>query len=53
MTRKGLAPVMRLTDKLYQKGVRLIGKAKQALEIRLQRSPTLPWHDILIHSQPG
>ena len=31
MTWKGLAPVVRLTDKLYHKGVRLIGKAKQAL----------------------
>lgn len=30
MTWKGRAPVVRLTDKLYQKGVRLIGKAKQA-----------------------
>lgn len=53
MTWKGLAPVVGLTDKLYQKGVRLVGKAKQALEARLQRSPTLPWHDILIHPQLG
>ena len=52
MTWKGLAPVVRLTDKLYRKGVRLVGKAKQALEARLQRSPTLPWYDILIHPQP-
>ena len=51
MTWKGLAPVVHLTDKLYQKGVRLIGKAKQDLEARLQRSPTLPWYDILIRPQ--
>ena len=53
MTWKGLAPVVQLTGKLYQKGVRLVGKAKQALAARLQRSPTLPWYDILIHPQPG
>lgn len=53
MTWKGLAPVVRLTDKLYQKGVRLVGKAKQALEARLQRSTTLPWHDILITPVTG
>ena len=53
MTWKGLSPVVHLTDKLYQKGVRLVGKAKQALEARLQRSPTLPWYDILIYPQPG
>ena len=51
MTWKGLAPSVHLTDKLYQKSVRLVGKAKQALEARLQRSPTLPWYDILIRPQ--
>ena len=56
MTWQGLAPVVHLvhlTGKLYQEGVRLIGKAKQALEARLQRSPTLPWYDILIQARPG
>ena len=48
MTCKGLDPVVHLTDKLCQKGVRLVGKAKQALEMRLQRSTALPWWDILI-----
>jgi hypothetical protein len=48
MTWKGIAPIVHLTDKLYQKGVRLAGKAKKALEARLQRSATLPWYDILI-----
>ena len=50
---KGLAPVVHLTDKLYQKGVRLVGKAKQAREARLQRSSTLPWYDILITPATG
>ena len=53
MTWKGLAPVVKLTNKLYQKGVRLVGKAKRALEARLQRSATLPWHDILIIPATG
>ena len=53
MTWKGLAPVVHLTDKLYQKGVRLVGKAKQALEARLQRSTALPWWDILITPATG
>ena len=53
MTWKALAPVVHLTDKLYQKGVRLVGKAKQALEARLQRSSTLPWYDILITPATG
>lgn len=53
MTWRGLTPVVHLTAKLYQKGVKLTGKAKQALEARLQRSPTLPWHDILIQPQLG
>ena len=53
MTWKGLAPAVRLTSKLYHKGVRLTGKAKQALAARPQRSPTLPWYDILIHPLPA
>lgn len=53
MTWKGLAPAVHLTDKLYQKGVRLVGKAKHALETRLQRSTTLPWWDILITPATG
>ena len=53
MTWKGLAPVVHLTDKFYQKGVRLTGKAKRALEARLQRSTTLPWWDILITPATG
>ena len=51
MTRKGFASTVRLIDKLYQNGVRLAGKAKQTLEARLQRSPTVPWYDVLIRPQ--
>ena len=51
MTWRGLAPVVRLTRKLYKKGVTLQGRAKRELEARLQRSPTLRWWDILIEPQ--
>ena len=44
-------PVVHLTDKLYQKGVRLVGKAKQALEARLQRSPCRGMTSSSTHSQ--
>ena len=48
MTWKGIAPVVNLTRKLYEKGVQITGRAKRALEARLERSPALRWWDILI-----
>ena len=48
MTWKGLHPWVWLSDKVYAKGVRLSRQAWAALELRLQRSPTLPKWDILI-----
>lgn len=48
MTWKGVAPVVSLTRKLYEKGVQVTGQAKRALEARLQRSSALRWWDILI-----
>lgn len=48
MTWKGLAPAVYFTAKLYHKGVQVTGRAKRALEARLQRSSTLRWWDILI-----
>lgn len=53
MTWKGLRPLVRLTRKVYHKGVRLQGKAQRALEARLQRHPTLRWWDIRIEPKPG
>ena len=41
-------PICTLLKGVYQKGVKLDGKAKQALENRLSRSADLPWWDITI-----
>lgn len=46
---KGLRATVNLMDAIYEKGVKLCGKEKIALEQRLQRSPKLPWYDIIIH----
>lgn len=53
MTWKGVAPLVRLTRKVYGKAVRVRGKAQRTLEARLQRHPTLRWWDIRIQPQPG
>lgn len=49
MTWKGISPTVSLNKKIYKKAARLFGKAKQALEASLQRSPDLRWWDILIN----
>ena len=46
---KGLSATVKLLDGIYEKGVKVVGKKKVALEKRLQRSLTLPWWDITIH----
>ena len=46
---KGLRATVNLMDAIYEKGVKLCGKEKVALEQQLQRSPKLPWYDIIIH----
>jgi len=48
MTWKGLSPVVNLTRKTYQKGIRLTKTAMRAVEDRLERNPLLPKWDILI-----
>ena len=48
MTWKGLKPLVWLCERVYAKGVRLGREAKQALELRLKRSTTLPKWDVLI-----
>ena len=49
MTWKGLTPVVKLSCKVYAKGVTLSKTAMQAVEARLERNPLLPKWDILIH----
>ncbi len=46
---KGLSATVNLLDAVYEKGVKVVGKERIALEQRLQRSPTLPWWDITIY----
>jgi hypothetical protein len=48
MTWKGLYPVVRLNQKVYQKGISLTKSAMRAVEKRLERNPLLPKWDILI-----
>ena len=46
---KGMRTVVRLLDAPYEKGVKICGNEKTALEQRLQRSAVLPWWDITIY----
>ena len=48
MTWKGIHPIIKLSQTIYQKGVSLSKKAMQAVETRLERNPLLPKWDILI-----
>lgn len=48
MTWKGIHPIIKLSQTIYQKGVSLSKKAMQAVEARLERNPLLPKWDILI-----
>jgi len=50
MTYKGIAPVVRLVDKAYQKGVRLSAKAMKALNAFLHRDEQIP--DYLVTISP-
>lgn len=45
---KGFKATASLIDSIYEKGVKVCGKGKKALEQRLKRSSTLPWWDITI-----
>lgn len=48
MTWKGIRPVVRLCDKIYEKGVTLTKKEMKSYEKRLIRSEKLPLWDIII-----
>jgi hypothetical protein len=49
MTWKGIKPIVKLSRKVYAKGVTLGKTAMQAVEARLERHPLLPKWDILIY----
>lgn len=53
MTWKGIRPVVRLLDQLYEKGIRIAKKAFQAIEARLQRHQFLPKYCVRIQPQSG
>ena len=52
MTWKGIHPVVKLSRKVYEKGISLGKAAMQAVEARLERHPELPKYDILINPAP-
>lgn len=45
---RGMLTTVRFLDTLYEKGIKLCGKEKDALEKRLSRSQDLRWWDITI-----
>ena len=53
MTWKGIKPIVKLSRKVYAKGVTLSKTAMQAVEARLERNPLLPKWDILIQPAPA
>lgn len=48
MTWKGIHPILKLSRKIYEKGISLSKKAMRAIEARLKRNPLLPKWDIRI-----
>ena len=48
MTWKGLKPIVKLSEKVYEKGISLTKKEMKAIEMHLERNPKLPKWDILI-----
>jgi Rhodopirellula transposase DDE domain len=52
MTWNGMSPKVLQIDKTYEKGVTISDKEWAQLQIRLERSPTLPKWDVLIKPLP-
>ena len=48
MTWRGMAPTIRLLNKIYEKGISLKKRAFQAIEKRLKRDENLPKYSVLI-----
>jgi len=51
MTWKAVQPVVKLLDKVYEKGARVAKKAFQAIKERLQRDETLPKYSVRIQPE--
>ncbi len=52
MTWKGIQPVVRLLDRVYETGIRLTKAALRPYQQRLRRSETLPKWSVTIQPQP-
>lgn len=48
-TWRGIGAIVSLVETVYEKGIKLCGQEKAALENRLRRSPELYWWDITVH----
>jgi len=53
MTWKGINPVIKLVEKLYEKGIRLTKKEMKPYDNRIERSCTLPKWDVIIEPESG
>jgi Rhodopirellula transposase DDE domain len=53
MTWRGLAPMVHLLDRVYEKGVRLTPRDFRPIAARLQRSELLPKWSLVIHPKSG
>ena len=53
MTWKGVRPIVKLLDQVYETGVRITKKAFQKFEERLQRDASLPKYSVTIQPQHG
>ena len=51
MTWKGISPVIKLVETVYQKGVRMTKKAFNALADRIDRDASLPRYHLTIRPQ--
>jgi len=50
MTWKGIHPFVSLTQKIYEKGIKLTKKAMKEIDAKLERNPLLPKRDIRIQT---
>ena len=48
MTWKGLSPLVKVLDKVFETDAKVAKKAFQAFQLRLNRNPLLPKWDVLI-----
>jgi hypothetical protein len=52
MTWNGISPVVKLLDRVYEKGVKIAKKAFQSIAKRLKRNDAIPKYTVRIKPQP-